>query len=67
MDSMLEELSSTMDGKKSHAASSAGFAPTKKGSYVEAGEEQSTTNIFVGNLPTHVTELQLGMHGLWAI
>jgi hypothetical protein len=61
MDSMLEELSSTMDNKKTQSASSAAFAPNKKGSYVEAGEEQSTTNIFVGNLPTHITELQLGM------
>lgn len=60
MDSMLQELATTLDSKKNQRESSA-FVPNKKGSYVEAGEEESTTNIFIGNLPTHVTEEQLGM------
>jgi hypothetical protein len=60
MDSMLRELATTLDSKKNQKEPSA-FVPTKKGSYVEAGEEESTTNIFIGNLPTHVTEEQLGM------
>jgi hypothetical protein len=36
-----------------------GFVPNKKGSFVEAGEEYSTTNIFVGNLDPSVTEEML--------
>lgn len=60
MDSMLQELATTLDSKKNQRESST-LVPNKKGSYVEAGEEESTTNIFIGNLPTHVTEEQLGM------
>jgi hypothetical protein len=36
-----------------------GFVPNKKGSFVEAGEEYSTTNVFVGNLDPSVTEEML--------
>jgi hypothetical protein len=60
MDSMLQELATTLDSKRNQRESST-FVPNKKGSYVDAGEEESTTNIFIGNLPTHVTEEQLGM------
>lgn len=36
-----------------------GFAPQKKGSYVEPGQEHLTTNLFVGNLDPMTTEEEL--------
>jgi len=36
-----------------------GFAPQKKGSYVEPGMEHLTTNLFVGNLDPMTTEEEL--------
>ncbi len=36
-----------------------GYAPQKKGSYVEPGMEHLTTNIFVGNLDPTTTEEEL--------
>mmetsp|Transcript_54041 Transcript_54041/g.58596 ORF Transcript_54041/g.58596 Transcript_54041/m.58596 type:complete len:158 (+) Transcript_54041:61-534(+) len=35
------------------------FVPEKKGSFVEAGEEYLTTNLFVGNLAPSITEEDL--------
>jgi len=62
MDSLLEELT-----EKSKSAPTNYYAsitenrppPDKMGSYVMPGEEQSTTNIFVGNLSPLTTEEQL--------
>lgn len=71
MDALLKELehdASLETAEASTAASTVissdhfyndGFVPNKKGSFVEAGEEHSTTNIFVGNLDPSVTEEML--------
>lgn len=46
---------SSLDG----SPNSGSFVPLKKGSFVEAGEELLTTNIFVGNLDPITTEEEL--------
>jgi hypothetical protein len=72
MDALLRELEydaslETIDSTKTAASAvtssdyfyNDGFVPNKKGSFVEAGDEHSTTNIFVGNLDPSVTEEML--------
>lgn len=73
MDSLLQEL----EQEKKQITNRRGsdhrdFVPVKKGSFVQAGEEGTTTNIFIGNLsPTlseeEVTDLfrQFGRKFLW--
>lgn len=62
MEALLEELKSEKTAPANIRPNLSSFVPQKKGSYVEAGEELLTPNIFVGNLATHVTEEQLGTH-----
>lgn len=57
MEALLKELeydASSVAAENSYTSNNImfndGFVPHKKGSFVEAGEELSTTNIFVGNL-----------------
>lgn len=60
MDALLQEL----EQEKKHVDKKHGnrgdrdrhFVPAKKGSYVQAGEEGTTTNLFVGNLAPTLTE-----------
>ena len=65
LDALLQELKadassvSTVPNVSSSSYVNDGFVPIKKGSFVEAGEELNTTNIFVGNLDPSVTEEML--------
>jgi hypothetical protein len=56
MDALIQELKGE---KTSTPRYNREFAPEKKGSYVEPGEEQYTTNLFVGNIAPHLTEPQI--------
>ena len=56
MDHLLSELKATEPVVKPHREGR-GAAP--KGSFVRPGEEHLTTNLFVGNLATSITEEQL--------
>lgn len=60
MDALLEELAAEQKDRPPETSSRhARFVPEKKGSYVDPGEENVTTNMFVGNLAPTVTEYVL--------
>lgn len=55
MDELIKELQQE-PGRNAQADRRSPYVPDKKGSFVKPGEEQVTTNIFVGNLPPTLTE-----------